>query len=221
MIIKLQDSYAIREKKKALKILREFKSNLPKGSEAIIAGGAPRDWHHGWGCRDIDIFYYIPEQKPLTHLSHRTNTQVPSHLDIPNLVTDEDANNHYSLLDSDNTGYGAILGIHEYQIKRKNAALNHRKVQLIELRIKPVDYIKLFPISISHIYMDTSGKIKSFEVYDISYESRIIYELHRKQWNYIYLDKILGRFSDYGFMPYMWQTRKKTAVARGITYQVA
>ena len=27
--------------------LRELLANLPKGSTAYIAGGAPRDWHHG------------------------------------------------------------------------------------------------------------------------------------------------------------------------------
>ena len=56
MIIKLNDSYAIREQKRALGLLKKFKSNLPDNAIAIIAGGAPRDWHHGWGCRDIDIF---------------------------------------------------------------------------------------------------------------------------------------------------------------------
>jgi len=208
MIIKLKDSYAKREQKKALRILREFKSNLPEGSEAIIAGGAPRDWHHTWGCRDIDIFYYIPNQKPLTHLSHKTNTQVPSHLDIPNLVCMEDTSGYY--FDAlDDTGHNAIINIHEYEIKRRNSALNHRKVQLIELRIKPVDYVVKFPISLSQIYMDTTGKIKSLDMYDIGYNSNLIYELHRHTWNYGYINKILGRFSDYGFIPYLWSRKEK------------
>jgi len=220
MIIKLNNSYAIQEQKKAVKLLKKFKSNLPKDAIAIIAGGAPRDWHHGWGCRDIDIFYYIPDQKPLTYLCHKTNEQKPCHLDIPKLKQLGE-NNQYFNYDCDDTGFGAILSIHEYQIRRKNAALHLRNVQLIELKIPPLDYVKLFPISLSQIYMDDTGKIESLHAYDCSYEYKIIYELHRKSWNYVYLDKILGRFCDYGFLPYKWSTRNKHMAGNGMTYNQA
>lgn len=188
------------QKAVAKKHLNLLLSKLPEGSEAYVAGGAPRDWHHGWGCRDIDIFFSVP-------CSHKQD--VTSSL-----------NNEYDTVANDYSegGYGVnnnplLHSVHEYDATKfspRARSTSHTKVQLIQTNINPLLVIKDFPISLSRIWMDKEGILSCCHMYAQSYNSRIIHELNETHgWNYVYLDKILGRFSQYTFMPRGWQGRRE------------
>jgi hypothetical protein len=175
--------------KKHLNLLLE---KLPEGSTAYVAGGAPRDWHHGWGCRDIDIFFSVP-------LEHRDK------------VADMLTNEHGSFKrDESNYGYGVeghgiIHSIHEYEATKyspRAKSTEYTKVQLIQTKQDALEVIKNFPISLSRIWMDKDGNIECDLFYARTYNSRIIHEMNESHgWNYVYLDKILGRFPMYAFAP--------------------
>ena len=174
-------------------------NTLPEGSKAYVAGGAPRDWHHGWGCRDIDIFYSVPEE-------HRQ--QVTEIMDAEySTVSKEYGNYDYGI-----NGHQQLLSIHEYDAKLlspRAKSTQYTKVQLIQTKLDPLDVIQDFPISLSRIWMDRTGDINCDILYANSWNGRIIHEVHDKQgWNYVYLDKILGRFSEYTFMPLNWKGRR-------------
>jgi len=203
--------------------LNRLLKNLPKGSVAYIAGGAPRDWHHGFGHRDIDIFYYC-NGDPLTVYKPELGKTVECHLDIKGIRT----SGEYYLNDSmqqywDDTyynkdGYIEIEGIgkdvlgpidaryikrvHSYNTKGR-----YSPIQLIEVDRNPLEVILDFPINMSKIIMEKSGKIYAFEDYMLGYEYKYIVELHRKQYNYSYLNKILGRYHEYAFIPFKHRKR--------------
>ena len=187
------------QKAVAKKHLNLLLDQLPKGSQAYVAGGAPRDWHHGWGCRDIDIFFSVPNELKgavTTYLNREYDTVA----------------NDYS-----EGGYGVnnnplLHSVHEYDATRfspKAKSTSHTKIQLIQTNIDPLEVIKNFPISLSRIWMDKEGDINCCEMYAQSYNSRIMHELNETHgWNYIYINKILGRFSQYTFMPMRWSGRR-------------
>jgi len=187
------------QKSVAKKHLNLLLNKLPEGSVAYVAGGAPRDWHHGWGCRDIDIFYSVP---------HWHKEEVTSAM-----------NNEYTTVANDYSynGYGvnnnALLhSVHEYDAKKyspRAKSTEFTKVQLIQTNINALAVIKDFPISLSRIWMDKDGDINCCHMYAQSYNKRIIHELNESHgWNYVYLDKILGRFYQYTFMPRNWKGQR-------------
>lgn len=169
--------------------LKQLLANLPKGSKAVIAGGAPRDWHHGWGCRDVDIFYQTNEMSN-KYIQQKAN------------VTRNSYYNGY--------GYGEndIMTIHEYPIY--SGCLKYRKVQLIRTIKDPMLTIRNFPINLSRIWMDNTGKIMCDHHYEWGYNHRMIHQVNHSQWVYPYLRKIMGRYHQYGFMPINWHTREQT-----------
>ena len=187
------------QKAVAKKHLNMLLDKLPNGSQAYVAGGAPRDWHHGWGCRDIDIFFSVPKEfKP----------HVTAMLDDEYDKVSED----YS-----EGGYGVnnnplLHSVHEYDATRlspKASSTKYTKVQLIQTNVDALEVIKDFPISLSRIWMNKDGEISCCHMYAQSYNKRIIHEINETHgWNYVYLDKILGRFSDYTFMPIRWGGRR-------------
>jgi hypothetical protein len=53
--------YVVREAQKI--VAKEVLDKLRAlDSKALVAGGAPRDWYWGKPAKDIDIFYYLPQQ---------------------------------------------------------------------------------------------------------------------------------------------------------------
>ena len=172
--------------------LRLLLSDLPPGSTAYVAGGAPRDWHHGWGCRDIDIFYHVPEE-------YRDG--------ITTMMSDKYTTNAQ---DYSSYGYGVnnnplIHSIHEYPAtlhSPRAKSTTYTPVQLVQTTKPALEVIESFPISLSRIWMDVEGTIKCDPMYAQSYNARIIHELNETHgWNYVYLNKILGRLSMYAFCP--------------------
>jgi len=176
--------------------LNRFLDEMPEGTIAYVAGGAPRDWHHGWGCRDLDIFFYVPEE----------------HAEAASVVL----NNTYAMMKKGYGYYGVdgneeIMSVHEYDIEKysKGHSMAHRICQLVRVNKNPLEVINDFPISLSRIWMNKEGEIYCDDYYRMSYNSRVIHEIHQRQgWNYVYLDKILGRFSQYSFMPMNWEGRR-------------
>jgi hypothetical protein len=179
--------------------LNRFLDEMPEGTIAYVAGGAPRDWHHGWGCRDLDIFFQVPEE----------------HSDDAALVLD----NTYELMKKDDGYYGIdgnedIISIHEYPIEQysRSASMKCRKCQLIRVSRHPLQVIHNFPISLSRIWMDKEGSISCDSWYARSYNEQVIFEVNQSQgWNYIYINKILGRFRKYAFVPMHWSGGKEEA----------
>jgi len=163
--------------KRQLKILLSL---LPEGSTAYIAGGAPRDWHHGWGCRDVDIFYHTSD-----------DTEAINKLSDNNLSSNYGYNGY---------GQGEIISVHERKINQ--GSLRFRKIQYVRTIIDPMLVIKTFPLSLSQIWMDTSGQIKCSNSYRVGYNQRTIIQVNNSQYIYPYLEKILPRFTNYGFYPY-------------------
>jgi len=187
MRIKLTEGIAKVQKKSALRLLRKLKSELPPDGICYISGGSLRDWHHGFGCRDIDIFYHVPSDpfyKPKS---------------FGKLETLGDYTEYYK--------NGNILSVSEY--KCTHGALKYRPIQFICLNEDPLGVIQCdFPMNLSRIWMGVDGKIFATDEYETGYNSRIIVELDNSTWNYVYLNKILGRFSEYSFMPYGWKGRR-------------
>jgi len=187
------------QKAVAKKHLNLLLNKLPAGSQAYVAGGAPRDWHHGWGCRDIDIFFSVPKEYQ------------------PHVTLMLDAKYDKVAEDYSQEGYGVnnnplLHSVHEYDANKYSPhakSTSHTKVQLIQTNVDALQVIKDFPISLSRIWMDKDGNISCDPMYANSYNARIIHELNESHgWNYIYLDKILGRFSQYTFMPMRWNGRR-------------
>lgn len=220
-----KDAYLTSNMNHAKFQLNRLLSNLPKGSVAYVAGGAPRDWHHGFGHRDIDIFYHV-KGEPLSVYKPHLGKSVECHLDIEGItssdkyyVTDEDTqywSNTY------NDTYINIPGLGDYElgpictryIKRVNTYNVRRKarpVQLIEVDRNPLDVIADFPINMSKIFMHKTGRVYAFDDYLHGYDFKIIAELHRKQYNYSYINKILGRYHDYAFVPLNHRERPRVA----------
>jgi hypothetical protein len=170
--------------------LRKFLKEMPKGTVAYVAGGAPRDWHHGWGCRDVDIFFQAPETVETLAALGKYEPMCESY--------------GYGYMSPTDQG---ILSIHEYKINQ--GSLRFRNVQLIRVQGHPLDVIKDFPINLSHIWMDSSGRIECDFYYESGYHSRIIAAVHNKQYYYPYLEKILPRFDDYAFTPKGWEPRNE------------
>ena len=187
--------HPIAQKAVARKHLNILLSKLPEGSTAYVAGGAPRDWHHGWGCRDIDIFFSVPEEFKV----HVTNELDKEH---PKIIED------YSDYGYGVDGNGLLHSVHEYDATKyspKAKSTQYTKVQLIQTKKDALQVIKQFPISLSRIWMDKEGTIECDFFYANSYNNRIINELNETHgWNYTYLDKILGRFEMYSFVPMRW-----------------
>jgi len=175
--------------------LNKFLKSMPKGTIGYVAGGAPRDWHHGWGCRDLDIFYKVPATYDDMNAAEK-------------VLEKYHTTHNYSGYDY--TGQ-PIVSVHEYPVH--SGSLRFRKVQLIRLEVNPIVVIKDFPINLSHIWMDTKGHIKCDFHYYYGYNARIIREVHRNQYNYTYLEKILPRFDDYTFCPLGWQGERPEATA--------
>lgn len=192
--------HPIAQKSVAKKHLNLLLSKLPEGSTAYVAGGAPRDWHHGWGCRDIDIFFSVPEE---------FRVHVTNELDKEYQKNGEDYSNYGYGVD----GHGIIHSVHEYPATKyspRAKSTSHTKVQLIQTKKDALEVIQNFPISLSRIWMDKEGEIECGFQYAHSYNSRIIYELNETHgWNYVYLNKILGRFSTYSFVPMNWGKKRK------------
>jgi len=174
--------------------LKRFLNKMPQGTIAYVAGGAPRDWHHGWGCRDVDIFYQVPN-------------------DVDSLNAAEIQLQNYRPVGAAYGPYGYscgtqnLMSVHEYKIQQ--GSLRSLDVQLIRLEGHPLNVIKDFPINLSHIWMDTSGQIECDFWYQTGYNSRIISAVHDKQYYYPYLEKILPRFTDYAFTPKEWTGKRK------------
>jgi len=184
--------HPIAQKSVAKKHLNLLLSKLPEDSTAYVAGGAPRDWHHGWGCRDIDIFFSVPEN---------FRVHVTNELDNEYSKLNEDYSNYgYGV-----EGHGIIHSVHEYDATKyspRAKSTSHTKVQLIQTKKDALEVIQKFPISLSRIWMDKEGDIECDFFYANSYNSRIINELNETHgWNYTYLNKILGRFHMYAFSP--------------------
>ena len=184
-IIKLESTWAKAQKKSALRLLRKLNAELPSGGTCYIAGGATRDWQHGWGCRDVDIFYHVPDQPDW----------IPQSFRKIEFDTVQGYTGPYK------TNY--INNVAEYTCTTGN--LQYRPIQFINVDEDPLKVIKNFPISISRIWMGIDGKIECDWAYDMSIRSKAIHEMNRDQWNYHYLEKILGRFSDYAFIPHLWK----------------
>ena len=170
--------------------LNKFLQAMPVGTEAYIAGGAPRDWHHGWGCRDVDIFFYVPEQTDAL-------TQTVQHLSQYTLLGEAYGSDY-----SYGCGEQGINSIYEYPIHQ--GSLRHRKVQLIWLRKRPLDVIRNFPVNMSHIWMDRKGTITCDFHYQLGYNKSVIRPANNTQYIYPYLEKILPRYSNYAFVPMNW-----------------
>lgn len=165
--------------------LKQLLANLPKGSKAVIAGGAPRDWHHGWGCRDVDIFF---QSEDMSYVESRAEPL---------------RNSYYNGYGYDENG---IMSVHEYPIHQ--GCLKYRKVQLIRTVSDPMLVIHEFPVNMSRIWMDATGKIMADHHYQWGYNHRIINQVNHTQWVYPYIEKILGRYSNYGFVPINWEGRR-------------
>jgi len=191
--------HPIAQRAVAKKHLNLLLKKLPPDSKAYVAGGAPRDWHHGWGCRDIDIFYSVPEY------SRDAITEMMN-MDYDKLKQD------YSNYGYGCEGHGIIHSVHEYEATKyspKAKSTSHTKVQLIQTKKDALEVIQNFPISLSRIWMDKEGTIDCDFFYASSYNSRIIHELNESHgWNYVYLNKILGRFSTYAFAPLRYDGRR-------------
>jgi len=194
--IKLPNKELLPKAQKAVSknLLNRFLNEMPEGTIAYVAGGAPRDWHHGWGCRDLDIFY-----------------KTPDHADVDDILS------KYTLIKEKYGSYGygidnsqGLMSVHEYEVKdySRSRSMSHKKVQLIRTAYDPLEVITNFPISLSRIWMDKEGIIKCDLMYKIGYNNSTIYEIHDEQgWNYVYLNKILGRFDKYVFMPKYWDRK--------------
>jgi len=194
--IKLPNKELLPKAQKAVakNLLNRFLNEMPEGTIAYVAGGAPRDWHHGWGCRDLDIFY-----------------KTPDHADVDDILS------KYTLIKEKYGSYGygidnsqGLMSVHEYEAKdySRSKSMSHKKVQLIRTAFDPLEVITNFPISLSRIWMDKEGIIKCDLMYKIGYNNSTIYEIHDEQgWNYVYLNKILGRFDKYVFMPKYWDRK--------------
>ena len=195
--VKSTGLHPIAQRAVAKKHLNLLLDKLPEGSTAYVAGGAPRDWHHGWGCRDIDIFFQVPTEE---------RNQVARYM-----------NEEYDKLNQGgyyfDDGSQGILGVHEYPATKYSpnaTSTQYTKVQLIHTEQDPLDVIRDFPISLSRIWMDKTGAIECDTAYEMSYRYSTIHEMHTKQgWNYNYLDKILGRFNNYAFVPVNWKSENK------------
>ena len=197
MQIKLTNPYLASQMKAGLYHLRRFNKLLPEGSSAYIAGGFLRDMHHGFGCRDVDIFYHIPDSKVACHYDPTQGKQVLSHFTgLPKLKAIDEYGGY------DYCGEQGIQDIYEYTVKK--GILKYREVQLIRLNTDPLYVINDFPINMSRIWMGIDGIVHSCESYDWGYEFSTMKEMHGKQWNYMYLGKILGRFPNYAFYPHSY-----------------
>jgi len=170
--------------------LNKFLQAMPVGTEAYIAGGAPRDWHHGWGCRDVDIFFYVPENV-------NALTKTTEHLSQYKLLSEA-----YSSDYSYGCGEQGINAIYEYPIHQ--GSLRYRTIQLIWLRKRPLDVIRNFPMNMSHIWMDRKGIITCDYHYRLGYNSSVLRPANDSQYIYPYLEKILPRYSNYAFIPTIW-----------------
>ena len=183
------------QKAVAKKHLNLLLKKLPPNSTAYIAGGATRDWHHGMGCRDIDIFYSVPNyaRDGITEMMNTEYNKLKQDYSYSNYGCD---------------GHGIIHSVHEYAAPKysPNAkSTSCTMVQLIQTKKDALEVIKEFPISLSRIWMDKEGNISCCDMYAMSYNSKIIHELNETHgWNYVYLNKILGRFPQYSFMPRGW-----------------
>jgi len=109
-------------------------------------------------------------------------------------------------------GHGIIHSVHEYEATKyspRAKSTKYTKVQLIQTNDDALKVIKNFPISLSRIWMDKEGEIECDFFYASSYNSRIIHELNESHgWNYVYINKILGRFSKYAFAPMRYDGRR-------------
>lgn len=173
--------------------LNKFLKAMPEGTRAYIAGGAPRDWHHGWGCRDVDIFFSVAEDFKSLHEAYNYLNK----FELANQAYGED----YSY----GCGEQGILSIHEYPIYQ--GSLKYRKVQLIRLKKSPLTVINNFPINMSHIWMDSAGRITCNHHYQHGYDTSILRNVNDSQYYYPYLEKILPRMSKYAFVPNTWDGR--------------
>jgi len=184
--------YPKAQKAAAKNILRKFLAEMPEGTIAYIAGGAPRDWHHGWGCRDIDIFFRVPAD-------HNNDLAATLHL-----------HKHYDRIHHKYHSYEydgqGVMSVHEVPAtKFSNAkSVQYTNVQLIRVQDHPLKVIKDFPISLSRIWMNPEGEVECDLWYRSGYNHYTIYEVNTKQYNYRYLEKILPRFSAYTFIPKYW-----------------
>ena len=187
MRIELTSDLAKAEKKSALRLLKKLKAELPPDGICYVAGGAPRDWHHGWGCRDLDIFY----------MSTSDPYFVPKV--FGKLKRSDNYDEYYSM-------GGYLTAVHNFDGK---GTFKDTSIQLVNLCKDPLSVIQDdFPISLSRIWMDVDGNINSSEAYDWSYDRRMILECHNDTWNYTYLGKIIGRFNEYGFIPFNYKGKR-------------
>jgi len=203
MQIKIKEPRLVKQFRAIKYQLKKFSNALPEGSVAYVAGGALRDFHHGWGVRDVDIFYYIPSDKLAMHYDPTVDQQVYSHLShFSNLKLLGQGENGY-----DYDEHQGIQDIYEHQIHK--GELKYNPLQLIRVKSHPLSVIQDFPINMSRIWMGIDGVIQTCESYDYGYENSIMREMHRKQYNYVYLAKIMGRFSNYAFYPLTYFSNQK------------
>jgi len=181
-----QIKVAINELTRIQDILKKY--DMDREADAMIAGGAPRDWIHGHGARDIDIFYHL-EDENMSPFSNSIGVR-----ELGGYSDYEDAN--------------GIVSVHEYSTR------NHTAIQLIRTKIPVLQHIRThFPMNMCKVWMNEDGDIGYDKSFEWGYENKIIYQVI-PGWHYRYLNKILGRYRDYGFLPMNWETAEQRELGR-------
>ena len=179
--------YIYKERSSIVQELRSVKEKLEAlygVADVVLAGGAPRDWLHGMQARDFDMFYYledIPIEQPV----------LDDHLGVYP-VGDE-----YSY-----EGNKDIATVHEYRRE-------YKKVQLVRCTRPPLKVVENFPINLSQVWMDCTGKINASSLFKHGMNSKTIQALVPDvKWSYV--SKILPRYSEYAYIPHGWRDENES-----------
>ena len=166
------------QKKVADEVLQKLRTY---DKNAILAGGAPRDWYLGNLARDLD-FYFSTNQKWFGDVQSSMNA-----LGLPSDCYEGDS----QLYDRNPD----ILGVFSGYFMDMN-------IQLICVKTTPADAVRKFALDICQAwYFD--GRIYTTKDFDISVEKKII-----RITNNLYADKdgyvqkILYKFPDFLFVGY-------------------
>ena len=146
---------------------------------AIIAGGAPRDWALGVPARDIDIFYQVED----------------ADFDL--------FKNHLGMRELTNHGYGYdnVLSVHEYSAK------GHTCIQLIRTACDPEDYARSFPYNMSQCWIGEDRVFQYTHSFRFGFEHKILTETEEGNRDNRYVAKVLKRYSlrNFAYFPHGWE----------------
>lgn len=162
------------------------------GQEAIVAGGAPRDWFRGMPAKDLDIYINVPQGTDTMELKEVLETGSEG---VPPTVHRRTANNPY-IYDEFTSNH--IMDVFDYVSMGD-------LVQLVVTDIDPVAVMKSFPINLSRAMYIRTGDGTGVSVFEDCFmrgmNEKSIVAMNRN-YHLDYVTRIMEKFQDFTWHPY-------------------